>query len=186
MIRRCASSITQITSASSTNSWLRRFSAHGSVPAEATHAATRISAATIAAVGLRSRLPVHTIRTFFMSIFRYARPILSAWPRWSNRRIRAFDDVPAGEAPLGRGASAREDLVVGHHHQRSGIVDQRLFEPLDRRHVEMVGWFVKHHQPYAPAKAVRHLELAGLAGRGARRLEQPAGIDSQRGNEGEH
>jgi hypothetical protein len=44
------------------------FFAHGSVPADVTHIGAHISASTIAAVGLRSLLPVQTISTFFMTI----------------------------------------------------------------------------------------------------------------------
>jgi hypothetical protein len=60
--------MTQITSASSTNSRLTGFLAHGSVPADVTHMGAHISASIIAAVGLRSRLPVQIISTFFMTI----------------------------------------------------------------------------------------------------------------------
>src|SRR5260370_25679915 len=67
MKRRCASSITQITSASSTSSRLTWFLAHHSVPADVTHIGAHISASNIAAVGLRSRFPVQTIRTFFIA-----------------------------------------------------------------------------------------------------------------------
>jgi hypothetical protein len=42
------------------------------VPAEVTHIGAHISASTIAAVGLRSMLPVQTISTFFIAIVSYS------------------------------------------------------------------------------------------------------------------
>src|SRR6266446_1061838 len=59
--------MTQMMSASSSNSRVTRFLAQGSVPAEATHIGAHISASNMAAVGLRSILPVQTIRTLFIA-----------------------------------------------------------------------------------------------------------------------
>src|SRR5262249_49570292 len=83
--RRWDSSITQMISASSTNSEVTWFFAQGSVPADVTHMGAHISASSIAAVGLRSRLPVQTIRTFFIpgsrsaagpALFKFAQPLI--------------------------------------------------------------------------------------------------------------
>src|ERR1700730_3016234 len=87
MKRRCVFSITQIMSASSINSWLTGFFDHDSVPAEVTHIGAHISAISIAAVGLRSLLPVQTIRTFFIWIKHLSRSIevLGKAPRFLDR-----------------------------------------------------------------------------------------------------
>ena len=72
------------------------------------------------------------------------------------------------------------------YHHRARIIDERILEMLDRRHVEMVGRLVEHHRPHLPPEPIGHRELARFAGTWRRGLEQTVGIDSQRRDQSKH
>ena len=73
-----------------------------------------------------------------------------------------------------------------HDYHRARVLDERVLEALDRRHVEMVGRLVEHHRPHLAPEPVGHRELARFAGTRRRGLEQAVGIDAERGDQREH
>jgi hypothetical protein len=61
-----------------------------------------------------------------------------------------------------------EGVVVGGEDDRAGIIRERLFEPLDRGEVEVVGRLVEDQEVGAARQALRERELLQLAGGRAR------------------
>src|SRR5208282_6303593 len=82
--------------------------------------------------------------------------------RQSSRPDR---DTAGFDAPLLIGAAAGECVIVRHHDERARILCQRIFEPLDRGHVEMVGRLVEHARPDLPAQSISERQLSRLARR---------------------
>src|SRR5712671_4547979 len=68
-------------------------------------------------------------------------------------------------SPFDAGASRRERFVVRGEDHRTRISSQRIFEPLDSRHIEMIRGFIQHQRPHLYAEAESEFQLPRLTRR---------------------